>query len=78
MARFAEKKKGPNSQRAYWIQQCADLTGMTWRVVWGKTMHLPTKWIQVLWEDAQAGKDADAKRKKFWWLLKQTKVKKTK
>lgn len=69
-----EKKKAPNSERAFWIQEIAVLTGMPWKVIFGKTLHLPTSWIHNLYDDAMSASSRESKQKKFWWLLKQTKI----
>lgn len=69
-----EKSRGPNSERAYWIQQAADMTGMEFKVIFGKTLHIPTKWIHNLYDDAKSAATAEGQRKRFWWLLKQTKT----
>jgi hypothetical protein len=69
--------KLPNSQRSYWIQQIADLTGMKFMVIFGKVNHLVgekgTEVIKTLYLDALTADTQEGKRKRLWWLLAKTK-----
>lgn len=69
-----KKKRGPNSERAFWTQQIADLTGMKFMVIFGKVRHLPTHWIKDIYEDALQAEGRVAKIKRCWWLINKSKV----
>ena len=74
-----KKSNAPNSERSYWIQQIADLTGMRFLVIFGKVRHLQgregTKVIREMYESAcQASSNSTGKAVKFWEILKRTKI----
>ena len=71
-----KEKKKVSSERAFWVEKCAELTGMTFKVMLWKTIHCPTWLIHDMYDDAQGGTGQVGKAKKFWWLLGKTRVKK--
>ena len=70
-------KKKPNSERSYWIQQIADMTGMKFIVIFGKVNHLVgeagTRAIRNMYEDAlRYSSESQWRSIHFWKLLKQS------
>lgn len=79
-----EKKKAPTSERAYWIQEAANMTGMKFIVIFGKFSHLGKgqeatdiiKWcyLDSLKAEGQTeGEKIKWRRIRFWGNVKKTK-----
>lgn len=49
-------KGRPNSERAYWIQQLADLMGIDFKKVLGFTIRMTPKEIQEIYDTAKGWK----------------------
>lgn len=62
-------QSGPNSERTYWVDLCAQLTGKPFKQMAGLLGHLPTPWIRDLYDKSKEGRN---QRAFFWYLLKQT------
>jgi hypothetical protein len=74
---FGDVIKKPTSERAYWIQQIADMTGMKFIVIFGKMNHLVgprgTEAIRCMYEDSLRHSSDDKWRSIYFWkLLKQS------
>lgn len=78
-----EKKKVPTSERAYWIQEAADMTGQPFMVVFGKFTHLGKgpgateiiKWCYLDSLKADGKTEAEKlkwRRIRFWGNVKKT------
>lgn len=76
---FAVKTRTPNSERSYWIQQIADLTGIPFKKILWKFNHLVgsegTEIIRHLYEDALTEDTAKGRAIRVWVELKKTVIK---
>lgn len=75
--KLEKKVKGPSSERAYWIQQMADLAGVSFTGVLRKTFHFPkgtigTKMLKSIYEEATM-QEGEWQRIRMWSLIKKTK-----
>lgn len=77
---IAKVKKGPNSERAEIISRIEALTGCPRKALLFKHLkHIPggekgIKLLKYLYEEAMTADTPEGKRKRFYWMLKQTKV----
>jgi len=56
ISRFQTKKGKPNSHRAYWIQELADLIGCPFKSVLVRTFNFTENELQEIYDKAKAWK----------------------
>lgn len=74
LEKFEVKKKGvPTSERAYWVDECAKLTGKKFNIIMGQTKQLTMEEIRDIYLKAKGWQKNPGAL--FWILLKEFKKK---
>lgn len=74
-------RAGPNSERAYWIGQIENLTQCPRKALLFKHLsHIPAGekglgLLKFIYEEAMTADTEIGRRKRCWWLIKESKVK---